>query len=800
MKEHNKETPKLEPVITVSVCYTDSFLLLTTFVQVAEAEEMTAAPVGDQHQEEHAGEEEEKEDNSPGFHIKLHIKLTDGKTQEAGKEEELGVLEESLKQSIKETDGALENLKGALSELKELKEQAKEIDKLFAQIGNLFGEDSDEDSDEDVDVFSAIFGKPEKENNSQEEAKREETKKEEAKKEEAKKEEAKKEEAKKEEEEEEEDCDEEGDEEEMPHESKYKKQNEEFEKLLAGLEGSTLKVITGNPKEAIVLSLNKNIATEKGAEGDQSLTRLSESIKNLQKLKEENEQLGEFFSNLGKPSEDSSASTSGDQQNADLSLAALSDSIRNLHELKEETEQVKKYFEHLHAAEDETYEPESDEGYDVPLTLYDDSIKYMEHLKKKAQELDLLMVELDDANHARDMAEALSVRRPDTDESRFEESMKNLQELRAESEQVKKFFAQMNDPVEDDGAPPSTETLASFAESLRNIQKLKKQNEELEKFFDRMDGTPGRYPKVPLVDQRNGEDSLSIFDGSIKNLERLKTKTQELDKLFGQINAEDEAEESSAQQDSIEDIKASIKNLEKLKEQSEQLQKLIGMADYFGESDVVHQSSDDTLSALDESIQNIYKLKEQSKQVNKLLALLEDPSEESTENPTVVDQTTTDESMKKVQQPDTASPAEEEEEEEEDCDDDAEEDLDVSPVDPTDSMTDQLSSTEASLTEQPEQIAVTDGNLEESTEIPSAVLGPQQLAALQESVQELEEMKNNYEELNKLVDQLSTETITASPDETEEQPEETTTEAIESTTQLPTVRFLGQILGSEVSL
>merc|ERR1712116_24447 len=209
MKEHNKETPKLEPV--------------------AEAEEMPAAPVGDQHQEEHAGEEEEKEDNSPGFHIKLHIKLTDGKTQEAGKEEELGVLEESLKQSIKETDGALENLKGALSELKELKEQAKEIDKLFAQIGNLFGEDSDEDSDEDVDVFSAIFGKPEKENNSQEEAKREETKKEEA---------------KKEEEEEEEDCDEEGDEEEMPHESKYKKQNEEFEKLLAGLEGSTLKVIT----------------------------------------------------------------------------------------------------------------------------------------------------------------------------------------------------------------------------------------------------------------------------------------------------------------------------------------------------------------------------------------------------------------------------------------------------------------------------------------------------------------------------------------------------------------------------
>merc|ERR1712137_866647 len=138
MKEHNKETPKLEPV--------------------AEAEEMTAAPVGEQHQEEHAGEEEEKEDNSPGFHIKLHIKLTDGKTQEAGKEEELGVLEESLKQSIKETDGALENLKGALSELKELKEQAKEIDKLFAQIGNLFGEDSDEDSDEDVDVFSAIFG------------------------------------------------------------------------------------------------------------------------------------------------------------------------------------------------------------------------------------------------------------------------------------------------------------------------------------------------------------------------------------------------------------------------------------------------------------------------------------------------------------------------------------------------------------------------------------------------------------------------------------------------------------------
>merc|ERR1711928_156820 len=78
-------------------------------------------------------------------------------------------------------------------------------------------------------------------------------------------------------------------------------------------------------------------------------------------------------------------------------------------------------------------------------------------------------------------------------------------------------------------------------------------------------------------------------------------------------------------------------------------------------SDVVHQSSDDTMSALDESIQNIYKLKEQSKQVNKLLALLEDPSEESTENPTVVDQTTTDESMKKVQQPDTASPAEAEE-------------------------------------------------------------------------------------------------------------------------------------------
>merc|ERR1711911_127810 len=41
MKEHNKETPKLEPV--------------------AEAEEMTAAPVGEQHQEEPAGEREKKE-------------------------------------------------------------------------------------------------------------------------------------------------------------------------------------------------------------------------------------------------------------------------------------------------------------------------------------------------------------------------------------------------------------------------------------------------------------------------------------------------------------------------------------------------------------------------------------------------------------------------------------------------------------------------------------------------------------------------------------------------------------------
>ena len=373
--------------------------------------------------------------------------------------------------------------------------------------------------------------------------------------------------------------------------------------------------------DELVDRLNDPFKDEAEMQAEVDDQRLDDSMKNLQRLKEESEQMQKFLANLDQPSEDE---PSIDDQNLEFTIKELKESLANLKRLKEQNELMERFFSQMDFGTEGPGKltPIDKSRTEESLSVFDQSLRNLEQLKTKTKELFDLFTRLNDPEH-----------NPPTED--LHDSEIDIKRLKGETEHVREFLVNLDQPGPKDvtsiNSPHSEFTIGMLKESLQNFQKLKQQNEVMERFFTGLSNGYPKFHKLTPIDKVKTEESLSVFDESIIVAEQLKQKAQELDRLMMQLEDTEESDEDAhdAQQQRFDQ---SLKNIQKLKEENQELNKFLdSLARPAGASDTgasdtsswdALKDSDTTLGELKDSLLHFKQLKQQNQQVERFYAQL----------------------------------------------------------------------------------------------------------------------------------------------------------------------------------
>ena len=575
----------------------------------------------------------------------------------------------------------------------------------------------------------------------------------------------------------------------------------------------------------------------------------------LLKLKEENEKLEAFLTQLGEASGDASGDV--DKAESDVSLATLQQSLKDFHKLQQENQRIGQFFTRLEAASGD----DSGDAAVASLAIFDASIKNIDKLRKKTAELDRLFAEINESGE--DSGEPDASGEPGD----FNESMRNLMKLKEENDKVQKFLAAVNKPSAANsggarGGNKNDASLATLDASVKNLHRLKEETDNVEKFLAQLDDVSDDSDSnsdCPEEEQQIPEGSLSEFDESIRNLQELKKKAEAFEKLLADMDRLAVA--------SSEETEDSTKDLLKLKEENEKFRTFLGRlgdasgetsGDASGDASGKKKESDVSLAALRQSLGNLEKLQQENERMDQFFTQLEAASggdsgeatevamavfSDSIEKVKKLKKKTTelDQLMDKIHDADplpadgddciddvdikpevtTDAPEVKTDASEEDCIDDVVEEMaDIQPEVTTNAPEVTTDAPEEDCIDDVVEEMVTEEQVipvkEMVTEMPSmeemeesTEMGPvendgeqgerpvhssAEVAALEESVSDLEELRKDYEELTRLLSQVSQfvkeEDVTIKPDELDSYlvPEEYTTVDSESST-VPSVLY-----------
>ena len=364
---------------------------------------------------------------------------------------------------------------------------------------------------------------------------------------------------------------------------------------------------------------------------------LHDSEIDIKRLKGETEHVREFLVNLDQPVKDV---TSINSPHSEFTIGMLKESLQNFQKLKRQNEMMERFFTGLSNGYPKFHKltPIDKVKTEESLSVFDESIIVAEQLKQKAQELDRLMMQLEDTQESDEDAH-------DAQQQRFDQSLKNIQKLKEENQELNKFLdslarpAGASDTSSWDALKDSDTTLGDLKDSLLHFKQLKQQNQEVERFYAQL--TPGHEQlaaKLPAAVPKDTLGSLAVFDESIRHLERLKKKTHQLNRLMVEIENSDDEDPYADGDPAALHLPQLVTRLQQLQQLSAELEAMAHLfqqpqEDFSGEPFAGHQTPQETIAALDESIRNLQLLKQQSQMVDRAFKAARKSSAGSTEEP-----------------------------------------------------------------------------------------------------------------------------------------------------------------------